>query len=433
MNNYIKKITFIFSFLLSVCLLSAQSSARLITANPGENASTEVRISWHTDLRVENSFVKFTTTDDTDWANARTVQGESITSTTWYGVPTRIRKDGEINRIFQDYVVKRHTATLSELTPDTDYMYRIGYSNVFSDARYFRTAGASEFTFAWISDFHLWQPLPERLNHGMNMISTLIEQAPNGVDFIFSTGDVLSFGGCYGEWKTLFNQSHLRNHIWVSLIGNHDLYQDGRITPEYHKQKFFTETHNFPPNGYAGQEGASYWFTYGNVLWIVLNSMDLRNEEQVPIAQAWAEEVIRNNTAQYIFFAQHFQWFNADGAPNRPGFTRWHEFFDEWGVDIAFSGNSHVYFRTYPLYNRQVSHDPSRGTVYIGAPSSDGGRGRDKENMTAENAKKTAMRWTEGDNTVGGSLVTVNEREVTISLYNRYGDRIDNVVIPARR
>jgi len=423
-----KKAIFILSFAMSVFVLTAQSDARMIITNPGENASSEMRISWHTDLGVENSFVEYTKRADTNWENSRKVVGSYSLSTVWNGIPSRIcLVQGEF---IQDIQVYHYKAVLSNLKSGTDYMYRVWINNVASDPRFFKTAGTGEFTFAWISDFHVYCPLPRRLNDAMNMTSTLIEASENGIDFIFSTGDDVAHGGSYTQWLSLFDHEHTKNYMWVRTIGNHETYSRGLT---HNKEEYYTHTHNNPPNGFHGQEGASFWFMYNNVLWIILNCQDMHlNPAQIPIAQAWVAEVIRNNPAQYIFVAQHRQWFMGEtGAYAGAGFARWHEFFDKWGVDLALAGNNHIYVRTYPVYNQQVSTE--KGTVYIQISSSDGDRGQEMNETLTYNAEKIAFRWTEGGATIGGMLITVNENEIHVRLYDRHGNRLDEAKIPARR
>jgi hypothetical protein len=329
----------------------------------------------------------------------------------------------------QDIKFNHYKAVLSDLEPNTEYMYRVG-KNAMSDTMYFKTAGTGEMTFVWIADCHVYDPLPRRLDTAMDLISTLITVNQDNVDFIFSAGDDVAYGGSYTYRQNLFAREHFKNYMWVTLIGNHD--QMDRTNSD-NRDDYYLATHNNPPNGYAGQEGASYWFKYGNVLWIVLNSMDLTNTAQIPKAQEWAEEVIRQNPAQYIFVAQHYQWFNGiTGNYNSAGFTRWNAFFDKWGVDMAFAGNEHVYVRTHPLFDRQAGDGVSGGTVYFQAPSCDNDRGREM-NTSCSNTDKIAFRWTEGARTVGGLLVTVNEAKVKVGLYNRNGVLQDYAEIQAKR
>jgi hypothetical protein len=51
----------------------------------------------------------------------------------------------------------------------------------------------------------------------------------------------------------------------------------------------------------------------------------------------------------------------------------------------------------------------------------------------SSNAEKIACRWTNGAGTIGGSVVTVNEKGVTIRLYDNSGKQLDYAEIAANR
>lgn len=422
-----KEVAFILFFLVGIFMsvtAFATSDATMIIANPGEDASTEMRISWHTDVSVTGSFVEYTKKSDITWANARKVVGSCELSTTWNGV-TSIISSSQGNFV-QDITVNKCGAVLSNLDPDTDYMYRVGL-NELTDTRYFKTAGADEYSFAWISDYHAYDPLPGRLTAAMNMIGKLIAIAGSGgINFILSTGDDVAYGGSYTYWQNVFAHEHYKNYMWVTMIGNHDHMDrtDSKNTDAYYR-----DTHNNPPNGYPGQEGCSYWFKYGDVLWIVLNTEDLNTSAQVPKAQAWLEQVIQNNPSKFIFVAEHYQWFNGVSGAANTGFSRWYPLFDKYGVTLALSGNNHIYVRTKALSDNELSIDPAKGTVYMQASSSDNDRGQAMKDLSL-NADKIAYRWSEGTSTVGGILVKVGKDKINVCLYDRNGVALDEADIP---
>jgi len=399
-------------------------TSTVIIANPGENSGTEMRISWHMSEGVTGGYVEYTKKSDAAWTNKETVAGTYTLSTTWENVPANTGS----GTFTQTIRVNKYGAVLSGLEPDTEYMYRVGL-NTLSDTRYFKTAGAKEYNFGWISDSHVHDPLPARLTNVMNMVTRLVTvSGSGGLNFILSTGDLVAYGGSYSYWQNLFSHSHLKNYMLVNMVGNHDIY-DQRVNSTYYKQAFFTDMHNNPRNGFVGrQQGCTYWFKYGDVLWIVLNTEITHNAT----TEAWFEQVIQNNPSKYIFVAQHYQWFNDTGSAGSSGFTRWNQLFDKHGVDVAFSGNSHVYTRSHSLYNGQVNTNPTRGTVYIVAPSSDNDRGRDMPTLNDPNGR-ISYRWTEGSRTIGGMLVNVGEEKVKVTLYDRNGVQRDYAEIPAKR
>ena len=423
-ENLRKKITFMLVFLMGVFAsgtVLAAPDATMIISNPGENAANEMRIGWHTATSVTSNSVEYTKKSDTSWANSKTVNGTYKLCTTWNnGIPAG-----------QNIQVNRYGAVLSGLDPNTEYMYRVG--SVERETRYFKTAGAKEYHFAWISDAHVYNPLPARLTYSMNMVSQLIKAAgTEGVNFIFSTGDDTAHGGTYAYWKTLCDHAHYKNYMWVSMIGNHD-YMTSDANSANYSYNFFRDSHNYPLNGYAGQEGCSYWFKYGDILWIILNNEDLNKSGQVPKAQAWLEQVIQQNPSQYIFVAEHYQYFNGVSGATNAGFNNWNQLFDKYGVDLALAGNNHIYLRTKPIYNGAASTDPEKGTVYLQSPSSDNDRGQAMNETLSSNSDKIVFRWTQGTYTVGGILMSVSESKIRVRLYDRDGKLLDDADIPTKR
>jgi len=402
-----------------------EPEAFTIITNPGEDASTQMRIGWHTNEDVLGSYLTYTKRSDTTWASAKTVPGEFELATAWNGITGIIRQNGVNNTVTQTANYHDYGVELSGLEPDTEYMYRVG-KNVLSDVHYFRTAGADEFSFAWISDFHAYNPLPRRLTAAMSMVDRLVTIDP-GIGFVLSTGDKIAHGGTYLDWEQTFASTPFQKYMWVNVNGNHD---NMDRTNSRNSRHYFRHAHNKPLNGYGNQMGVVYWFKYANTLWFVLNT----EEPSVEAEKAWMADVIAKNPTQYIFVVQHYQWFNGiTGAASSSGFTRWGSFFDQMGVDMAFAGNDHIYVRTLPIYNGEVSIDPTKGTVYIQAPSSCNERGREMNQDLSRNANLIAARWTEGAATTGGIIVTVNKEGISVALYDRSGTQRDNAYIPARR
>lgn len=395
------------------------SDAYTIITNPGENASYEMNISWHADLDKTNSYCLYTKKTDTTWANAIKVMGKYEVSDCFDGNYSK-NQSGDF---YEQAKFLNYGVELTDLDSDTEYMYKVG-QDVLSDVHYFKTAGDTSFSFAWISDFHAYTPIPSRKQKASQMMS-ILENYDNSIDFVLSTGDEIAWGGSYSFWKDLYNEEFYKKYMWASAIGNHD-HMDR--TSKKNSNEYFKVTHNFPLNGYAGEEGVCYYFLYSNVLFIFLN-----NETQashIEEAKQWVRDVIASNPAQYIVVSEHYQWFNGiSGASSL--YSRWNDVFDECGVDLAISGNNHIYVRSKPLYNGKVTTS-SKGTTYIQAPSSDNERGQDMKELS-NNQNLIASRFTEGGKTMGGIVVKVSETGIKTELLDRNSNVIDTATIAPRR
>ena len=131
------------------------------------------------------------------------------------------------------------------------------------------------------------------------------------------------------------------------------------------------------------------------------------------------EKVISENPAKYIIVMEHYQWFYAtDGRTSQ--YARWHDLFDECGVDLAIAGNNHIYARTNAIYH-DAETDGTTGTVYLQTPSSDNERGQATKEWT-DNKDKIKFIWSEGPQTVGALLMHVDN-----------GTPLDSVDVLAKR
>jgi len=409
-----------------------------IIANPAEDCSTQMNIGWQADLGDSNCAVVYTTKADTAWAHATTVRGISERCDIFDGINSKTPAgvDWKEDAKFLDC-----GASLSGLKPDTQYMYRVaavaapsaatnGASIINESAvHYFKTAGAAEFSFVWISDIHAYTPLPNRVKNANAVLDAAIKIDPD-LDFVFATGDVVAWGGSYSFWRYLFDQPFARNYLFADVIGNHDWMRRSNGG----SSDYFRVAHNNPTNGYAGQEGVCYWFIYGDVLFLTFDNELMRTgAEAEATAKAWAAGVIEKQKGKYkrIFIAEHYQWFDGrNGKAN--WYDHWKDFCDQYGVTLALSGNNHIYERTLPLRDGKVVKD-GQGTIYMEAPSSDGERGVEAGTLTM-NTDKLAFTYSSHVHsnesevkTIGCVLVHVSPGAITTKLVYLDDNRVAQV------
>ena len=216
--------------------------------------------------------------------------------------------------------------------------------------------------------------------------------------------------------------------MFADTLGNHDwMTSKGTTVSVGASHSFFGANHNNPKNGYESQENICYYFYYGDALFICLNT-----EEFTTAQYEWCEEVLKNSDAQYKFIFQHYQMFNKSGSFNSAGYTRWFKLCDKYGVDVAFSGNSHVYLRSQSIYDGKLNTDKTKGTVYMVAPSCDGDRGESPVPVTSNN-ELVAKTWADGLYQVANSIVNVRENYISVKLINKGGEILDTVTISPKR
>ena len=419
-----------------------------IYTNPAADCSTSMNISWATPPG------KMWTIEVTDLSTNQTYTydyDESFLG--WDGKPGDPLPEGKLYKfpfvytcdtfndkpsklsnntsVTEKHIFDKHGYELFELEPNKEYSYRIVTINdstrqkEYSDTYKFKTAGADSWKAAVIGDFHHYSPIWSRLESAMGMID-VIDSVSGGIDWVLSTGDQTAWGGSYNFWTELSEQPNFKNYMWASVQGNHDNMTSGKQLSD----NFFRDSHFFPYNGYSGQEGISYWFKYGDVLFLMLNNEATRLKGGLQPAIDWMEKVVKENPSKYIVVVEHHQWIiGTDGTKSQ--LERLYKTFDKLGVDLAISGHNHVYLRTYPLRDKQQV-EPEEGTYYVVNSSSDNGRGRDIKKLV-DNKDLIAKRWSEGSKTIGGMLMDVNPERIQMTLYNRNGEVEDSFTVPAKR
>ena len=406
---------------------AASSKVELIVANPGENCNTQIGISWTADFDCTECFIEYKPASDKGWENVTVVKGTYNDTDYKYFLGNTFATSTAEPVFSEDHKFLNYDVTLTGLTPATRYKYRIGDGlGQYSTTHYFKTSGEDEYSFVWISDFHTYTPLGGRLAAATNAVAYAASQAAYSMDMIFSTGDTVAYGGSYYFWKQLDEQAWIRNYLYVDVNGNHDNMNN---TDTNNTFNYFRITHNNPQNCYLGnsttpyEPGVVYYFMYNDILWFVFDNETMNATVRAQV-QEWAGKVIESKAGQYkyLFISEHYQWFNGNSGSNSH-YGNWSDFCDKYGVDIAFSGNNHIYARTHKLYGgKVVDANSSVGTYYIQAASSDCERGTTGTLVTPPtyNSDILAITYKNVDNparTHGVSVLDVSKDGITLKMF----------------
>lgn len=258
-----------------------------------------------------------------------------------------------------------HEATLSGLTHDTPYFYRVKATSaeetIESGILSFKTASppGEPIRFAVMGD-------PESRPHINDRLAGLIwNERP---DFMLQLGD-LTDGGKQPhkfQWnhEYFMGLTQLNSRLPVYPVpgnGESDLYWYSR----YHKL----------PSPDAKGEGY-YTFTYGDIQFFMLDSNRSNDDFKPGGAQfEWLRTELEASTAKWKIAAHHHPTYTSD--ENDYGNTwettsplgdlrvrRITDLYERFDVDVVFFGHLHTYERTIPIRNNRP--DPS-GVVYIQA------------------------------------------------------------------
>jgi predicted MPP superfamily phosphohydrolase len=387
--------------------------AWMLMANPAEEVATAVTIGWH--ARVPGTFVEIATAADSAFVAPRTVVG-TCEPVTHLDTATGVAHE-----------VLKCRAAVEGLEPGRSYHYRAG-REVFSRAGRFVTAAPGQpFSFLYMSDVHVHNPLPVRLRTAVAMLELARTLEPD-VRFTVFGGDMLAYGSAYDAWDSLAASPLVTTQVTAFTAGNHDFYDHTAKSrgPGY----FNTFVHN-PANGAPGVANTSYFFRYGNALFLSISSEDSWSSEALLEAQkAWFRRVVAENPATFIIAWTHRPFYNGstgNGGHALTNRTNWSPLFDELGVDLVLSGHDHVYVRTAPTAGGERATAPGSGTVYVTSTAvGDRYMAADPENPYPN------LERILGGETLG-TIFTVGLDAIRLRSYDSTGTILDEAVLPARR
>ena len=420
MNKNIKKI------LGLICLLGAGTAllfaepnpVDLVYTNPGEDCSNSVRLSWHT--TEEKSTVYYSRADDVDFKHAK-----KITST---GVYTPVEfHDGE-----QYY---RHEAVIKGLKRDTSYHYKIILESGYESGEYsFATADDDgDFGFLWTGDVHTHPDIAIRRELSEKLAEVAEKNLNNDMDLVISTGDEVCYGAYYDNWQEWQN-GYINRKVWAGIPGNHTYYdvfpKKGQDTVD---NRWWCATQNPPDNGPEVMR-SNFWFKYDSILFIGIDSIDTSYLNQ---QKEWFEQVLKKNegTYQYIVVYQHYPYisgFNGGFGGTNVAYYLWMNLFDTYGVDLALSGDHHVYLQSNALVNKKTAKDGVSGTTYFVCPQI-GDRAREMQGTIDPSIIKSRITSSDLAYESGLSYFKVTKEGLTHTLLDGNGDIVESHFIPAKR
>lgn len=264
-------------------------------------------------------------------------------------------------------------AVLTNLEPDTDYVYRLKNGNTVSETYQFHTGDTDgSYEFAFVGDPQLGANYFSSSKE--DWLDTLNKISENtSADFLLSAGDQVNNANFENQYEDYIAPvfSSLPS---ATTIGNHD-------------DSSTYGTHFNMPNESAdkGQTdaGTDYWFVYENTLFMDLNSNDLSTAEH----KAFMEEAIAANpNVKWKTVVFHHSIFStASHYADDEIISRRNEFppiFKELGIDVVLMGHDHVYTRTYMMDGNvpdtsngvQSSVTDPSGILYLTANSASGSK-----------------------------------------------------------
>ena len=224
---------------------------------------------------------------------------------------------------------------------------------------------------------------------------TLESAYAKGAELVLSTGDQVNDGFSLLQYNALFSPEVLKKMTFATTAGNHDFY-----SPLFSLY--------FGDNG-VKEAGSDYYFCYGDVLFIVLDS----NNVVSPVHIATINNAVSAfpDAAWRVVMMHHGAYSScADDFTSKICARTLTDAFDNHDIDLVLSGHNHFYSRTYPIYGGEIS---AVGTVYFEAGSASGGKCSHYDTSDAEYIAHSADL-----NEASYSLLTFGEDTIEVNSYN---------------
>ena len=269
-------------------------------------------------------------------------------------------------------------------------------------------------------------------------LNTALAANPD-TNFLMTAGDQINTSKNEYEYAGFLNASALQNYALSTAIGNHDSSNSN-----------YSDHYNNPHTGLSTEgatvAGTDYYYTYGNTLFIILDTNNYNCASHEAVMKKAVEE---NPDAQWrvvmfhqdIYGAGDPHW-DSDGMVLRTQLT---PLMDKYDIDVVLQGHDHTYSRTYQLssdgkehtaYNKDnYRNDPEyqeqnncyvinsdvvggtvidpAGTVYLETNSSTGSKFYELEVGQQDFIAEKNQTWTPSY-----SVLSVDENSFTIATYD---------------
>ena len=252
-----------------------------------------------------------------------------------------------------------HKAIATNLTPGTEYSWRVGYDGHWSKIGHFRTEDADqgEYSFIYMSDSHIMNA--EYIRYARRCALAAAKTVPEARFCVFP-GDFVEDGDANNsewEWERWFEEALnpvIMNMPMVVTDGNHDDSPNINYTYHFNTDNEFNLTITNKPQF----EGIVYSFIYGDVLFCVFSMQDFWREPYVytdmtseyltdHVGYWFRKTVTENPNTKYRISLAHFNLFSGSdhSTDEEPPLFRacMLPVMKDCEIDIALQGHDHTY------------------------------------------------------------------------------------------
>jgi len=294
--------------------------------------------------------------------------------------------------------------TVTGLSESTGYVYRVGDGKTWSAPTPLSTRTQKEFGFFVVGDPQIGakatgaKTLDADKAGWIDTVNKATALYPEA-SFLISLGDEVNDYNKRetqdAEYLAFFSPAPLKSLPMATINGNHD-FQMGEYYGFHYNQPNQSATYGTS----FGNDG-DYWFTYGNAVFLMLNS----NTESVATHDIFLREALaKNPQARWRIVGLHHSLYSEADHMTDPDVidrrANYGPVFDRYHIDLVLQGHDHAYTRTFPIRGGKPltgdvpdaagTLDP-KGIVYVTFNSGSGSKFYDWKDAAAE--VYSAVRW----------------------------------------
>jgi hypothetical protein len=250
-----------------------------------------------------------------------------------------------------------HSVNVTGLKSNSQYAYRVGSGEIWSEWFHFRTASSEPDPFSFI---YLGDAQNNILALWSRAIRSAYSDAPKAA-FLLHAGDLVNRADDDSEWNEWFEAGDwiFATIPSIATPGNHEYPRNDRDIREL--SRFWRPHFGLPDGAIRDLEETVYFLDYQGVRVISLNSNERLEEQAI-----WLEEVLSENPNRWTLITFHHPVFSsARGRDNEQLRALWKPLFDQHRVDLVLQGHDHSYARGRNLPGGVGGVDPLSGTVYV--------------------------------------------------------------------
>lgn len=269
-----------------------------------------------------------------------------------------------------DVTYYANKVTITDLKENTTYYYQCLVDGKWTSVKKLKTGDTSNFSFLYVGDPQIGASkgqTPTESSEAQsadiaarndafswNKTLTAAISEHSDVDFIVSAGDQINNtgddNGQEREYAGFLSADVLSNVPVAPTIGNHD-------------SKFANYQNHFNvPNAYTEEQNATpagndYYYTYGDALFIVLNTNNYNCADHEALIKK-AEQAAPNAkwkivTFHHDIYGSGYDHSDSDGIVLRTQLTT---LLDKYDIDVVLQGHDHTYSRSYMLTSDGNTH-----------------------------------------------------------------------------